>query len=139
MTKWTPGYGASSIDSRDNYAGKDLSTMVAVPVSQNRDSDSMDHSNFRVALRRLGGESATVQVHRFGHWAVGWVENLLIDPRDAEAVLEAARITSDLARYPLLDEQDYTETIMSEHADCSGCEECAGYWDRPYDRANGYS
>jgi hypothetical protein len=124
LHKWYPGYGATSADDRANYAGKDLSAFVAV-VSQNRDSDSLDKSNFRVALMRLGGESATVQVHRFDHWACGWVENLLIDPTNATAVLEAARIAADMERYPVLDDDDHARTILGDHADCSGCEECA--------------
>ena len=36
-----------------------------------------DEGLLTATLRRLGGESTTVQVHRFNHWACGWFEIIL--------------------------------------------------------------
>lgn len=78
------------------------------PCSQTRDSNNFDKSNFNAALRELGGESATVEVHRFGHWGPGWFEIILINP-DSPQIEIAHRLITDLENYPLLDEDDYYE------------------------------
>lgn len=83
------------------------------PFSRNRDSGPIAESNFAVGLKELGGESDTVQVHRFGHWANGWFELVLVQPGT-----QAERIANELERslenYPVLDDMDLSER---EHAD----------------------
>lgn len=74
-----------------------------VIVTRTRDSDVLGESNFAAALRILGGESDTCEVHRFGHWACGWFEVVLLDPCRAT---EAETIASMLEGYPVLDEDD---------------------------------
>ncbi len=74
------------------------------PCSRNRDSDCLAESNFHVALRHLGGRSETVQVHHFNHWAVGWIDIILVHPSREKEVL---RDSEKLAEYPCLDEEDY--------------------------------
>ena len=81
-----------------------------VPVTQNRDSPAYEVSNFRVALRMLGGEAeGEVEVHRFGHWACGWFEILLVSPSAVKAEQSACEIERKLENYPLLDEDDVAE------------------------------
>ena len=106
--------GPTIFDNADNYEGKDLSSLLVVPVSRARDSGPLDESNFEEALRLLGGESATVQVHRFGHWACGWYELLLVDPADAVAVKVGGEIESRLEDYPVLDEEDFSQREWNE-------------------------
>jgi hypothetical protein len=79
-----------------------------VCTGRHRDSDALEESNFRVLLKRLGDESDTVAIERESHWAVGWVEHLLISPADAErvAIVETAR--DDLEQYPVLDDEDFS-------------------------------
>ena len=98
-----------------------IGEFLVLPISHTRDSGTIDRSNFRVALRELGGESDTVQVHRFGHWGPGWYEVILIDPSDDKAVAVAEELESSLADYPLLDESDHSELEF---------EETAEYWQR---------
>lgn len=98
---------------------------LVLPVSRNRDSGPFDESNFQSALARLGGESRTVEVHRFGHWANGWFEVILVNPKSKKASI-AADIESDLERYPILDDSDYSEREFSEYLeawDNWGCSE----------------
>ena len=38
-------------------------------------------TRFNYTLKRRGGESETLEVHRFGHWACGWFEIILAAPR----------------------------------------------------------
>jgi hypothetical protein len=79
---------------------------LVLGVSRTRDSEALEQSNFRVALRILGGESETVEVHRFSHWGPGWFEIILLHPsrEDAGRDIEAA-----LASYPVLDDMDLAE------------------------------
>lgn len=84
----------------------DRQDWLVAPVSQTRDSEALDQSNFATALSRLGGESETIEVHRFGHWGPGWFEIILIDPSDTARVEVAESIESSLEDYPVLDEMD---------------------------------
>ena len=81
-----------------------------VPCGRNRDSDCLTESNFHVALTRLeaAGDTADVDVKRFGHWACGWFEIILVCP-DSPAYLEALAIVDGLEQYPVLDENDFSD------------------------------
>jgi hypothetical protein len=47
---------------------------------RHRDSSERTCQRFNAAVARLGGESKTVEVHRFGHWMQGWFEIILVSP-----------------------------------------------------------
>lgn len=79
------------------------------PVYHDRDSEPLAESNWHTLLTRLGGESDTVEVHRFGHWGPGWFEVILIDPTDMERVKVATEAGDSLESYPVLDEEDLSE------------------------------
>ena len=85
-----------------------------VGLSQHRDSDALDRSNFHCALEALGGESDTVQVVREGHWAVGWIEWIAIHESDDKALAIQYEIEGSLADYPVLDESDWSEEEAEE-------------------------
>lgn len=107
-----------------NYAGETFESYFR-GLGRHRDSDALTRSNFRVALEMLGGESLcecdgecsgehAVIVTRAGHWAVGWVEEILVHA-SATAKLEIlSKIQSDLADYPVLDESDFCDEEMQE-------------------------
>ncbi len=84
-----------------------------VSLSRNRDSDTLTESNFAVALDTMGGESDTVEVHRFGHWACEWFEIILVCP-GTSAAKEAEEIEAALADYPVLDDTDFSEREQAE-------------------------
>lgn len=88
-----------------------------LPLIQARDSDALEESNFAVALQRLGGESDTVEVHRFGHWGPGWFEIILVAPNTPQASI-AEDIDRALANYPVLDDMDYSEREFEKAAEC---------------------
>lgn len=91
----------------------DRQDWFVAPVSQTRDSGVLDQSNFDTFLTGVGGESETVEVHRFGHWGpAGWYELILIDPADIETVRKAQDIESALADYPVLDDEDFSRREM---------------------------
>tara|TARA_Y100000296_G_C5134792_1_gene237585 strand:+ start:694 stop:1212 length:519 start_codon:yes stop_codon:yes gene_type:complete len=85
-----------------------------VLVGQNRDSDPLSRSNFTCALESLGGEGDHVEVCRFGHWLVGWIEIILINPEHEPTVKIADDIESALADYPVLDEMHWSNLEHEE-------------------------
>jgi hypothetical protein len=88
---------------------------LVMPVIQTRDSETLEQSNFASALEQLGGESESVQVHRFGHWANGWFEIIIIDPADESKVQIAESIESTLKDYPILDDEDLSRRENDEY------------------------
>lgn len=90
----------------------DRQDWIVAPVGRNRDSGPLDESNFAAALEILGGESETCEVHRFGHWACGWLEIVIVSP-DRAAEVEA--IEDRLANYPVLDESDLSNREYEDY------------------------
>ena len=84
----------------------DKQAWVVVPCSRTRDSGTLAESNFHSALAMLGGESETIEVHRFGHWGPGWYEIIVAHPDRAS---EVEAIEAALANYPVLDDSDLSE------------------------------
>jgi hypothetical protein len=81
-------------------------------LSQHRDSDTLERSNFRSALEAIGGESVSeggARVVREGHWAVGWVEWIAIPFGPSVALAKANEIMEGLEGYPVVDEEDWSE------------------------------
>jgi hypothetical protein len=91
------------------------------PVSQHRDSDALEASNFAAAVRALGGEGDDVQVVRFRHWAVGWVEEISF--RLGSQAAEIAHVLAcALDDYPVLDDDDLSEREWAaDHPDGDSC------------------
>jgi hypothetical protein len=84
------------------------SNWFVMPVSRTRDSGPLDESNFHSFLDGLGGESETVEVHRFGHWGPGWYEIIIVSPEDEKALKSAYDMAGSLENYPVLDEEDWS-------------------------------
>lgn len=83
---------------------------LVLPCTHNRDSSVIQESNFAVALELLGGEGDSVEVHRFGHWANGWFEIILINPNCPQVAI-AEELEEKLDSYGYLDEDDYYEHL----------------------------
>src|SRR5688500_351957 len=77
-------------------------------MGQHRDSDCLARSNFRSALKTIGGEGDTVAIERYSHWAVGWTEVILIAPTDTATIARAEAILAALEDYPVVDEDDWS-------------------------------
>lgn len=105
----------SGFDSRANYAGETEFPGLLFVLARNRDSDELAESNWRVALKNLGGESETVQIIRIGHWACGWVEYLCVK-EGSEQQETAQDMVDQLKDYPILDEEDFGQ-LEQEEAD----------------------
>ena len=94
-----------------------INNYLVLPCGRNRDSGDLDESNFHTALEILGGESDSVQVHRFGHWGCGWFELILVDSTDADKVAIAETIEATLSEYPVLDDSDFSEREYNSACD----------------------
>lgn len=92
----------------ENYIGESYNDYYVL-LSRNRDSGLVEESNFWSALRMLNGESDTVKVIRASHWAVGWIEMILIYESDNESIDKGNEIEKALESYPILDEEDFYE------------------------------
>ena len=113
MSRTYREFQPTGFDSRINFIAYDseaideLQSWLVGP-SRTRDSDCLEESNFAVILKDLGGEGDNVQVHRFGHWACGWYELILIRPETAEAA-SWAEWEGALANYPVAGDSDFSE------------------------------
>jgi len=83
-----------------------------VVIGRNRDSRLLETSNWEVAEKEFqtkhGDEGNGWEVHRFGHWACGWLEIMIVDP-DHKAFDTATDMARALENYPVLCEHDYSE------------------------------
>lgn len=120
----------------EDYGGFDPVGHYGV-LAQHRDSDALSRSNWQVACQQLaeaagidevpfldGGwgdpadDTPPVYQWRAGHWAVGWVEYLMVRPDASQEVIDAAEeIVSALADYPVLDESHWSELEWTEMCD----------------------
>lgn len=105
----------SGLDSWANYIGQTEFAGWHCLLTQNRDSGCLDRSNFRSALRALGGESEHVRVFRFDHWACGWWEALAVHC-DSPVFGLAQTIEAGLESYPVVNEYDFS-ALESEEAE----------------------
>jgi hypothetical protein len=87
-----------------------------VAMGQHRDSDILTRCNWKVLVRLLDAlevEDAYV-VESESHWAVGWVEHLLINPDCRAAVFIAEAAMKQIEDYPILDEDAWSEMESDE-------------------------
>lgn len=108
------------------YYGEHPHWLIAYSV--HRDSDCLSESNFetfRKALEELPAvkewtqsDECPVQIERFHHWAVGWIDYLVIDPACSDAVKLALEFAARLEDYPVLDETDFSDREYELAQEC---------------------
>lgn len=106
----------------DSYAGPDWNNYYYL-AGRSRESDLVESTNFNYCLNavekfkgvertEMDGDcdgEMTVEVVRDSHWAVGWVEHILIHKSACPALIaKCDNILSRLYDYPLLDEDAYS-------------------------------
>lgn len=86
-----------------------------VTLAQTRDSDQVERSNWRyITSGMLLKYPDDVAIESMGHWAVGWVEYLLVNPANRPAVGVMEDWAEILAVYPVADEEDYAKLVAEE-------------------------
>ena len=97
----------------------DQQDWLVVPVSQTRDSEHLEKSNFDTACAWISDaanpKESQYEVHGFNHWACGWYEIILVKP-NTPCHSVARNICEQLNGYPVLDESDWCNR---EHEDWS--------------------
>ena len=94
------------------------------PVGHHRDSDLVEESNWDTmiaAYRAIDPDEQDHEVHRFGHFAVGWVEEIAYRPGSAVAA-EADRLRARLEDYPILDDDAHSQM------ECDAASEAWSSW-----------
>ena len=112
-----------------------------VVLTQHRDSGSIEASNFRVAAKLLhatDGTSVTATTESANHWAVGWVEYLLVRPDYQPDIDLALKIVNKIDIYSVLDDDDQYNLAYERKEDwieVAGVEGPADFnpWDNLYD------
>jgi hypothetical protein len=102
----------------DYVAYEDLANPVGdySIYARTRDSDIMEDMNYNIVLFNLTqlavkhDQRDKVYDFRAAHWACGWLENIIVR-RDAhdEILIECAELLSELADYPCLDDEKYSD------------------------------
>lgn len=109
----------------DGYAEeRDWAGVGVGPVGRHRDSGSLDKSNFDVILADLRtsfGEDA-IDVAHFGHWGVGWVDELVWDFGHEGIATAVQEWRTALDDYPVADDMAFSEQEWADnHPSDSEC------------------
>jgi hypothetical protein len=109
---------------------EDRQDWFVAPCGTNRDADALTRANFKdltAILERIDPELEDHETHRFGHWACGWFEIVLVRP-GSEAAEECGQIEDGLADYPVICEETFSAEEREE-AD-SVWQDCYSYSER---------
>ena len=90
-----------------NYMGEDYDDYYVV-YTTSRDADLLGQSNWNAMLEKLENMDG-VEVIRASHWAVGWVEFIIVHEDFEDALMEADNLIAQLNEYPVLDEEDWSQ------------------------------
>ena len=108
---------SGGLDGYDNFAGDDTDYREWFGfVGQSRDSGALERSNFEVAtaeLERIDPEGTDWRTERYGHWAVGWIEETYVRP-GSKCQEYAEEIREALENYPVIDEEHYSDLETAE-------------------------
>jgi hypothetical protein len=117
----TPGACFAYYGERDDWP---------IAATVHRDSELIERSNFEAMRRAFDActnEGEDWAIERASHWAVGWVEYLLVRPC-TECVTMADDMRERIEQYPILDDQLYSDMGSEEHDEgvceyhCTMCE-----------------
>lgn len=96
-----------------------------VVFDYSRDFELIDKANLEYIKTVYGilGKSdaefpADIRIERASHWAVGWIEYIIINPDNTEFVAIANNIAKKLADYPILSEDIYLRMQDEYYTEC---------------------
>jgi hypothetical protein len=140
------------------FGGHDLfRTWGMIPIAQTRDSDALEESNYQRILEdmRTAHPDEDMGYHllewvadfRSSHWAVGWMEQILVrvlydpdeditPPNITSAFREVMGIADWLStEYPIYDESDYSEREHEETTEAfdAAWDDMLRHWDEEDD------
>ena len=80
-----------------------------VLITHNRDSGTLEESNWRSIIKYLKKVKAHFRIVSFNHWAVGWIEEILIKESWKKSVIIGNEIRKKLEDYPIFNEEDFSD------------------------------
>lgn len=98
--EWSPtGFDPAGLNCEDQQ------DWLVLPVSITRDSGAREKANWEAAQNMLPGpDGGAWDICRFGHWACGWFEVILLRP-GSDAIAIGTEIEEGLEDYPVLDDE----------------------------------
>lgn len=106
----------------ENYGGIDYSDYYIV-IGRNRDSCLLENHNYEEVWKRLNDFENELEEEdnteygwligaNFGHWAVGWIELIMVHEDAPQELIDTATdILNDMSNYPLLNEDEYYRKV----------------------------
>lgn len=86
------------------------------PVGQHRDSDALARSNYAVILKDLRDRFGdAVDDVRFGHYGVGWVEEIVFDADRIDVVKAVEEWLGTLERHPVASDEHFHQLEWDEN------------------------
>jgi len=99
----------------DEAENREWSGIGVGPVGQHRDSDELGRSNYEVIMKDMSERFPdTFADVRLGHWAVGWVEQMIYDPGHKETADAVEEWMKALESYPVADDDHYSNLEYEE-------------------------
>jgi hypothetical protein len=93
---------------------EDQQDWFVCPCAINRDSGILEQANWETQKEILEEfDSEDWEIHRFGHWANGWFEIVIVHPESA-AYNEMYSVECALSDYPVLDESKFSRMEFEE-------------------------
>ena len=108
-------YSPTSMDTR-GLGLPDKQDWFVIGIGLNRDSNVLDTSNFQCAekiLDEVDPDGIDHENHRFGHWACGWFE-ILIVRAGTKCFQEAEKMENSLSDYPILNDEHFNALEQEE-------------------------
>tara|TARA_Y100001938_G_scaffold5948_1_gene7433 strand:+ start:384 stop:1229 length:846 start_codon:yes stop_codon:yes gene_type:complete len=107
-------------DRKGKGADFDNRDWLVSSIQLNRDSGLIEKSNFETYIKGLTDiepEGDHWQIHRFGHWACGWFEVVILNPIDSLVLDQALQDQLSLTDYPILNEDHFSNMQLESFND----------------------
>lgn len=105
-------------DRKGKGADFDNRDWLVSSIQLNRDSGLIEKSNFETYIKGLTDiepEGDHWQIHRFGHWACGWFEIVILNPVDSLVLDQALQDHLSLTDYPILNEDHLSNMELDSY------------------------
>jgi hypothetical protein len=101
-----------------DYGGEDLSEFYMC-LTHTRDSDLLEESNWDCILKQYPETfdeetNQGIRVVRFGHWACGWFEQIMVHESDFDSLKRMDCVREALNNYLVWDDEDYSRREYEE-------------------------
>ena len=91
----------------------DQQDWLVAPCTVNRDSGVTSRANWTAQGKALEAFPGQYETHRFGHWACGWFEIVIVAP-DSDAVREMQSLEDGLENYPIVNDEIHSALECEE-------------------------